>query len=741
MAEVIDDLFSSNVDERDVKYFEFLAKDKNIQNWKYDISTKTIKASPKDSFELEVFKEVIAIFERRVCKEITSSWLVSAVQIWFDDRERRSRFEFAHPVFSGNHGAKSKCTLFASNCDDLERLLDKLKPQWSPDIILPKFRFTPSRELYICTGDIVDFDEQDAGIVNPVVIRSSGNIEGRGKVFERLKEAGGQEYTAELNAVVRQDGSHCVTTRGGLLKSFMIHPLRKVINDDTKKDSFIENLKDCFMAAQEAKIRKLILPLVYSGSGGVPLEECAFFYACAIYEFWRESRDKFLGPETIYFVEHDRDKAESLVKMFKVLVPTLFTHHMVIPKEYDSVFLASHTYVNQPRVLQERVSDAYETVEQRENKRIETIKVENINAVPGRQSTKIRTYANEHSVHISADPLYDNIDSSSVCDIDAGPAPQALKFVSDSGQIPNEELEPRNASDYNVIQNTAIEREENINRSFSVDASDYEDIETNGSKMEKFSIKEPNSVALATGDIYHVYDNICPKQYQTKGLVSEAVVKRQPDAIEKNELTDTKAFTTKSASFGFNESKTVLSIYTADIREAKVDVIVCPEYQDVEFQGFVPIGIRCKFGIEQKAIEEKVFTKGRIATSRCPVGPESFAYVYHVKTSLFECGPYPLSTTSEKNLEQTVEKVFDKLHRLKRNIKTIAFPLIGSIDVADKGLVKSLCSHFVKVMFKCCEKRCGTNELEVQIVNHCATITEWLQESLHKHINGDYIYS
>ncbi|KAH3812735.1 uncharacterized protein LOC127833294 [Dreissena polymorpha] len=600
--------------------------------------------------------------------------------------------------------------------------------QWSPDIISPKFRFTPGRELYICTGDIVDFDEQGTGIVNPVVIRSDGKIDGRGKVFERLKEAGGKKYTAKLNAVIRQDGSHCVTTKGGRLKSLMIHPLRKVMNDHTKKHHFIDNLKDCFMAAQKANLRKLVLPFVYSGSGGVPLEECAFFYACAIYEFWRESRDRFLGPETIYFVEHDRDKAESLVKMFKVWVPTLFTHHMVIPKEYESV-VASHTYVNQPRVHRERVSDAYETVEQRENKKIKTIKVENIDAVPGRRSTKIRTYANENDVHISADPLYENIDSSSVYDIDAGPAPQALKLVSEGVRIPNEALEPSNVSDYDVIQNTAVDREENSNRSYSVDASDYKDIETNRSKMEIYSINEPKSVFLATSDTNHVYVNFRPKHYQSEGLPSEA------DAIIKNELTHTKASTTKS--FQFDKSKTVLAICTADIREAEADVIVCPAYEGVAFQGFVPNGIRCKFGIEQKAIEEKVFKKGRIATSRCPVGPERSAYVYHVKASLFECGPYPLSTTSEKNLEQTVEKVFDKLHRLKRNIKTIAFPLIGTIDVADKDLIKSLCRHFLKVMFRCCDKRRGSNNLEVQILNHCATITEWLQETLHEQINGD----
>ncbi|XP_052269702.1 uncharacterized protein LOC127871085 isoform X2 [Dreissena polymorpha] len=723
MAEVIDDLFSSNVDEMNVKYFEFLAKDKSIKNWVYDISTKTIKASPKDSFELEVCKEVIAIFERRKSKEITSSWLLSAVRKLFGNRKCKSQFEYAHPVFTENYVANSMCTLFASNSDDLERLLDRLKLFWSPDIISPKFRFTPSRELYVCIGDIVDFDEEGTGIVNPVVIHSTGKVQGKGHVFERLKEAGGDEYIAELNYAVARDGSQCVTTKGGGLKSLMIHPTRKVINDRTKKDSFIANMMDCFRAAQDGNLRKLILPLVYPGSGRVTLEECAFFYACAIYEFWRESHDSLLGPETIYFVEHDRKKAESLVNMFKVLFPTFFTHHMVIPKEYEHV-VASHTYVNQPPVFRERVSDAYETVE---NEEIEYKNVDNINAVPGRRSKTITTDANKSCERISADYVYENINSSRECDIEAKPT-HSLKLVSDVVQIPHEDLEPCDASDDDFIQDTLNKRKETMNRSYSV-----------GANRSKMSIKEPQSVTFTDGDPYHVYDNFHTKQYPTKGLVSKSVLTCQPDGIINQALTNTKVSTKKSPVFGFDKSRTLLAIYTADIREAEVDVIVCPEYQDVEFQGFVPNGIRCKFGIAQKAIEEKVFKKGRIAISRCSVGPKRFAYVYHVKAYLFECGPYPISTTSEKNLEQTVDKVFDELHRQKRKIKTIAFPLI--VDVADKDLVKSLCSHFVKMVFKCCDKRCGRDELEVQIVNHCATITEWLQESLHKHINGDYIYS
>lgn len=109
-------------------------------------------------------------------------------------------------------------------------------------------------------------------------------------------------------------------------------------------------------------------------------------------------------------------------------------------------------------------------------------------------------------------------------------------------------------------------------------------------------------------------------------------------------------------------------------------MIVCPEYPtgEFEFKGFVPNGIRCAFGIEEETIEEKVFKQERVATSRYSENKNKVTYVYHVKASVFKCGQHPITRDSVEHLRTTVEKVFDKLHRLNRNIKTIAFPLIGS---------------------------------------------------------------
>ncbi|KAH3855763.1 uncharacterized protein LOC127871087 [Dreissena polymorpha] len=609
----------------------------------------------------------------------------------------------------------------------------------SPNIISPRFRLPKRLEVYVCIGDIVAYDEPRAGIVNPVVIRSAGKVDGKGKVFERLKEAGGKEYIADLNNVVPQDGCECVLTKGGQLKSLIIHPLRKVINDDTKKDAFINNMKDSLLEARQANLHKLIFPLVYSGSGGIPLEECAFFYACAIYEYGQKYSDSLQGPHQILFVEHDMEKAKSLVNLFNVLFPTLFAHHMVIPKDYDIVKV-SHVYVNQALVRRERVSNTYETIEQHGQEDIDIEKGESLNAVPGRRSIQVAAVNITQDVNMFATPVYENIDSVSVCDIDVGQE----QSVSDIDENRNLELNSDNTPDYDIIKDTMNEHEANMHRSISINASDYEEIkelDQPGTMMENKSAmtKEEQTITKEGQTI--------TKEEQTITKEEQSITKEEQDISTADQSnTNQEQAKTKEPNFVLGEftfEKTTLVIQQYDIRDAEVDVIVCPEYQrgEFEFEGFVPNGIRCAFGVEKGTIEEKIFERERVATSFCSKYKYKVTYVYHVKAAVFKFGQYPITRDSEENLRTTVEKVFDKLHRLKnRNIKTIAFPLIGSIDVSDKDLIKSLCSHFIKVIFRCCDKRCGSDKLEVQIVNHCPTITEWLQESLYKTANGDYTY-
>ncbi|KAH3855768.1 hypothetical protein DPMN_098337 [Dreissena polymorpha] len=585
-----------NVKERDAKYFKFLADQiKGRPNWTYNASTMIITAFLINQEEYEILNDILIQFYGRVSAKVTSKRQVLAVRSIFEDQKTREQFEFAHPLFSENDGDQPLCTLFASNLDDLNRLQELIQLRyesfWSPEIISPRYRLTAHRELFVCIGDIVKYDDKDAGIVNPVIISQYGELVGRGKIFETLKEAGGVEYVSNLSEFDHQDGSFCVTTKGGQLDSLIIHPTRRVSDDQTKKDSFMANVKDCLHVAQKCNLKRLVLPLIYSGAGGVSLKECAFLYACAIYEFCRETRNTNLGSNEIYFVEHNKQKAQSLIRFFNVMFPTSQTQHMFIPNEYARVdLLAGHAYDNQPRLPKVTVNNDHEPSELR------------------------------------------------------------------------------------VKDETAKTRFDNF----------------------KLSVEE---------------------ETENAGRKSTEVGKDQRL---------------------FERSKTKLVIKNADIREEVVDVIVCPEYKTDEFKGFIPNGIRFRFGIERESIEEKVFQTRRIASSRIPVGEnrKELTYVYHVKASLFQCGEYPISRNSEDNLRQTVEKVFDKLHRLKHNIKSIAFPLIGSIDVADKDLVKLICSHFINAIFTCCDKRCDPGELEVVIVHPCATITRWLQESLHKKWNA-----
>ncbi|KAH3855774.1 hypothetical protein DPMN_098343 [Dreissena polymorpha] len=259
-----------NVKERDAKYFKFLADQiKGRPNWTYHASTMIITASLINQEEYEILNDILTQFYGRVRAKVTSKRKVLAVRSIFEDQKTREQFEFAHPVFSENNGDQPLCTLFSSNLDDLNRLQELIQLRyesfWSPEIISPRYRLTAHRELFVCIGDIVKYDDKDAGIVNPVIISQYGELVGRGKIFEILKEAGGVEYVSNLSDFDHQDGSFCVTTKGGQLDSLIIHPTRRVLNDQTKRDSFMANLKDCLHVAQKSNLKRLVLPLIYSG--------------------------------------------------------------------------------------------------------------------------------------------------------------------------------------------------------------------------------------------------------------------------------------------------------------------------------------------------------------------------------------------------------------------------------------------------------------------------------------------
>ncbi|KAH3855759.1 uncharacterized protein LOC127871084 isoform X3 [Dreissena polymorpha] len=705
-----------NVKERDAKYFEFLAEIKGLHNWAYNASTLTITASLTSQKEYDIFNAILTLFNGRVSKTVTSKRHVSAVRSFFEDQKRREQFEqFAHPVFAENDGDQHFCQFFASNLNDLNTLHELIhlhsKEVWSPEIVSDRYRLTAHRDLFVCIGDIVDYDDKDAGIVNPVIVKDSGQLAGKGKIFERLKEAGGVEYVSKLSDFDHQDGSFCVTTKGGQLDSLIIHPTRRVSNDQTKKDSVVDNLKDCLHVAQKFNLRRLVLPFMYSGSGGVSLKECAFFYACAIYEFCRETRNTYLGPYEIYFVEQSKQKAKSLMSYFNVMFPTKSSQRMFIPNDYARInLMAAHVYENQPHLPRVRVDSAYEPIELRvkdetAKTQFDKLKLhvegETDNAVPGRRSSDVgQTEMNKHSDRTTASTAYEDIDSKSIFDIDEGPAQTDKTLYNDVN--PKIVITDEKNRDYKEMPDTRLNVNTNV-------VDDYE-------------VKPPNAS-----------DEIKKGHRSSHKILSPQV----SGSRQEIEIADAKLSKDQCL---FERSKTKLVIKNADIREEVVDAIVCPEYQTTnDFSGFIPNGIRCRFGIERESIEQKVFQTRRIATSLIPVSEnrKEVTYVYHVKASLFQCGEYPITRNSEDNLRQTVEKVFDKLHRLsERNINSVAFPLIGSIDVADKELVKLLCSHFINVIFTCCDKRCDPGELEVFIVHPCATITRWLQESLYKKWNA-----
>ncbi|XP_052269715.1 uncharacterized protein LOC127871090 isoform X2 [Dreissena polymorpha] len=265
-------------------------------------------------------------------------------------KEIKQTFRFAVPVIEEQCIDHSKIIVFASNQEDLETLnkaLDdflleqdlpvshkfvsiKKEPILDTEL-LATFCLSQSRNVFVCAGDIIQFDDDNVGLVNAVILLKSGKLAGKGNVFYRLRAKGGIGYYAALDRVIQPPAPTCVVTTGGSLHAKILHPTRPISERKTRQSNIVSNIFDCLMTAQEENIERLIFPFVYSGAGGVDIKDCARLYASAITEFIRLVPNRFTNPRDIYFVEIDKDKAMKLVLELKALLPIRLTQLMMFP--------------------------------------------------------------------------------------------------------------------------------------------------------------------------------------------------------------------------------------------------------------------------------------------------------------------------------------------------------------------------------------------------------------------------
>ncbi|KAH3855776.1 uncharacterized protein LOC127871089 isoform X2 [Dreissena polymorpha] len=368
-----------DVDEIDVGYFEFLMKE--ICPWNYCDRRKTIQAYCSENSDLKNINEVFDTFRKRCRSEICVDCDIAAVKSWLDRTDIKERYPNVFPVIESDRSVH-KITLFSSDEDALKKIVEHLERfmtsqrrhgqylqhsedysedydtiSQTPGEKLGTFYLTAKHVMCICVGDIIDYDGPDVGIVNPAVVRKSGQIDGKGILFERIKKAGGDTYEDSLskNTPVDTISTFCIVTKGGRLKAKIIHPLRQINGKSTRQTNIFFNISDCLSAARRNKLKRLVFPFVYSGSGGVDIKDCAYHYACALTEFFREYPTQLIGPYETFFVEIDKPKAVSIMQHLRCLLATQSSELMNVPRSIaprsDQV-LAEYVFKNTTIVVE-----------------------------------------------------------------------------------------------------------------------------------------------------------------------------------------------------------------------------------------------------------------------------------------------------------------------------------------------------------------------------------------------------
>ncbi|XP_052771056.1 uncharacterized protein LOC128210743 [Mya arenaria] len=188
------------------------------------------------------------------------------------------------------------------------------------------------RKVQVVCNDILETSSDC--IVNPCVMRKSGSIEGRGKLFQYLKSKGGQKYEDNLMKAKIDPETQCAFTEGGDTDVNIIHPTIPVHNDKDKEENIFRNMLSALQMAEKERMMSIAFPFAYSGIAGVDLEICAFQYARAVTEFCRISQNPFTLVD-IYFVEVNSKRVTLLVNYFTKILPRSMTEMLNIPKPYD----------------------------------------------------------------------------------------------------------------------------------------------------------------------------------------------------------------------------------------------------------------------------------------------------------------------------------------------------------------------------------------------------------------------
>ncbi|XP_053406729.1 uncharacterized protein LOC123546412 [Mercenaria mercenaria] len=169
-----------------------------------------------------------------------------------------------------------------------------------------------------------------------------------------------------------------------------------------------------------------------------------------------------------------------------------------------------------------------------------------------------------------------------------------------------------------------------------------------------------------------------------------------------------------------------LVIEKCDIRNSTTVAIVCPETDGAERGGLLAASIKCTFRQSFDPKKLSKLQKNAIATTEYTTETGDTQYILHVRTPAWKAG------TNEKEFENrlkaAMEMIFSKLKRhKKRNIRSIAIPLLGIDSVENDDIVGKCCKWQIEKIVEILQRKEEIAHLqEVQLINRCETIRNTL---------------
>jgi len=175
-----------------------------------------------------------------------------------------------------------------------------------------KERGFTSIEIY--KGEITRLDDKVDAIVVPANVKLHMDT----GVAALVKMKGGDEIESNVGIYAPANfGDAIVSIPGKLKVKNIIHAVINDENNRTDKEKIVHALKNTLKAVSDLNLKRIAIPALGLGVGGMPFEESAKIMHDTLYEFLT-SQEPNKRPEKIYITVYSDEAKKAFEKSFSI---------------------------------------------------------------------------------------------------------------------------------------------------------------------------------------------------------------------------------------------------------------------------------------------------------------------------------------------------------------------------------------------------------------------------------------